>query len=182
MKLSSIFFVILIATVSPFITCFASDKQDHISINNNYSTLSNGFEHSDLEAIKQVYTDQAVYISETQDKDILIGKDKILALYQSFFTRINHKKAHLEVDFRIISRQFDVNSVTDVGYYLVRFHPSAETGESVSEFAGKMVTVSNKNAQGIWLIHVDSNTRADAKFYFNAKPVSNLYYGRQFSR
>ncbi|GGQ06614.1 YybH family protein [Shewanella litoralis] len=159
----------------------AAEPIPHKALNDNFSQLVQAFEHLDLNSIEQIYTEDAVYVSETQDKGIILGKQNILNLYTRFFDKIKRKQATLEVDFRVLVRHSDKNSATDIGYYLVRFHPGADSGEPVSEFAGKFVTVSAKDSNGKWRISVDSNTHATAKFYYDAKPVPNLYYGRQFS-
>ncbi|MGX9461666.1 YybH family protein [Shewanella sp. A14] len=152
----------------------------HKSLNTRYTDLTHAVEQLDLAAIEKIYTQDAIYISETQDKGIVSGKENILRLYSHFFNRIKRKNAKLEVDFRVLMRHSEGNNTTDIGYYLVRFHPGKESGEPVSEFAGKFVTVFNKEDQHKWKISVDSNTHAAPKFYYDAKPVPNLYYGRQF--
>ena len=163
-------------------TCnsFAAEQPPHQALNANFPKLINAFEHLDLNTIEQIYSDDAVYISETQDRGIINGKKDILNLYNRFFNKIKRKHARLEVDFRVLIRHVGSNSATDIGYYLVRFHPGDESGEPVSEFAGKFVTVFTKDTKGHWAISVDSNTHAAAHFYYDAKPVPNLYYGRQF--
>ncbi len=159
----------------------ADQLSDNDVINANYKVFSSGFENLDLDSIDTIYADDAVYISETLDKEIVTGKDDILALYSVFFKKIAKKSAHIDVDFRIINRKLTEKTATDVGYYLVRFHPRKETGEPTSVFSGKFVLVSRKVGKQQWQFIVDSNTKANPDFYFTAKPVSNLYYGRQFN-
>jgi hypothetical protein len=148
-------------------------------INRYYDKYTQTFTLLELTSIDELYMDNAVYISETQHRDIVQGKQNILALYQSFFDKIRRKQARIEVDFRVNIRKITEHSATDIGYYLVRFYPQADTGEPVSEFAGKFVNVFIKH-QGKWQISVDSNTRADPRFYFAAKPIQSLYYGQRF--
>lgn len=152
---------------------------DNEAINRHYDQFTQTFNSLDIKSIDELYGDNAVYISETQHKGIVQGKAAIIALYQSFFEKIRHKNARIEVDFRVTIRQMTDNSATDIGYYLVRFHPQVDTGEPVSEFAGKFVNVFVKD-KGQWQISVDSNTRAEARFYFAAKQVTSLYYGQRF--
>lgn len=159
----------------------AADTVSNKTLNANFTQLADAFEHLDLSSIEQIYTEDAVYISETQDKGIIHGKANIVSLYTRFFDKIKRKQAKLEVDFRVVVRHIDKNTATDIGYYLVRFHPGADSGEPVSEFAGKFVTIFAKDSDDQWRISVDSNTHATAKFYYDAKPVPNLYYGRQFN-
>tara|TARA_R110001592_G_scaffold208432_2_gene459464 strand:+ start:1010 stop:1600 length:591 start_codon:yes stop_codon:yes gene_type:complete len=159
---------------------YATESITHQVLNANFTKLTNAFEQLDLAAMENIYTDDAVYISETQDRGIISGKENILNLYSRFFNKIKRKNAKLEVDFRVLVRYSEPNSATDIGYYLVRFHPGKESGEPVSEFAGKFVTVFTKDSKQQWKISVDSNTHAAPHFYYDAKPVPNLYYGRQF--
>ncbi|MFT6978514.1 MAG: ketosteroid isomerase-like protein [Shewanella psychromarinicola] len=159
---------------------YAAEPIPHQTLNANFTKLTQAFEQLDLTAIEQIYTDDAVYISETQDRGIISGKENILDLYSRFFNKIKTKHAKLEVDFRVLVRYSEPNSATYIGYYLVRFHPGKESGEPISEFAGKFVTVFTKDSKQQWKISVDSNTHAAPHFYYDAKPVPNLYYGRQF--
>ncbi|MCL1142507.1 YybH family protein [Shewanella gaetbuli] len=160
--------------------CFAQNKQEHQQLNLNYQRLKASFQHLNIDTLEQIYVDDAVYISESQDKDIIIGKQNVINLYQTFFKKIRHKKARIDIDFRVVARQISSNQATDVGYYLMRFHPDAESGDTVSEFAGKFVSVLTRSSDGHWQINIDSNTRSKPEYYYSAKPVPNWYYGQQF--
>ncbi|MCL1046778.1 DUF4440 domain-containing protein [Shewanella electrodiphila] len=172
-------FIFVLSFFSHFST--AETMTDNDLINANYKVFSSGFEKLDLNIIDQIYADDAVYISETFDKEIVTGKENILSLYKVFFKKIAKKSAHIDVDFRVINRELTDENATDVGYYLVRFHPRKETGEPTSVFSGKFVLVSRKVGEQQWQFIVDSNTKVKPDFYFSAKPSSNLYYGRQFN-
>ncbi|GIU49119.1 hypothetical protein TUM4438_32060 [Shewanella sairae] len=156
---------------------FASDNE---ALNAVYSHISDAFEELDASKMKAIYSEDACYIPEDQGQEITIGRDNIVALYDTFFGKIKHKNAKIEVDFRVIERNIEGTSATDIGYYLIRFHPPIDNGEPTSEFAGKFVGVSKKKKDGKWYLTVDTNNRAEASFYYNAKPSPNLYYGRQF--
>ena len=175
-KLLSIYCISLLSFFSN-----ADTLSDNEIINSNYKTFATGFERLDLKTINQIYSDNAVYISESQDKPIVTGKTDILSLYSVFFKKIAKKEAHIEVDFRVVNRQLTSDNATDVGYYLVKFHPKKETGDPTSVFSGKFVLVSHKETDNRWKFTVDSNTRTKSDFYYAAKPVANLYYGRQFN-
>ncbi|WP_275660484.1 nuclear transport factor 2 family protein [Shewanella sp. Isolate13] len=156
---------------------FANDND---ALNAVYSHFSAAFNELDANIMKSIYSEDACYIPEGQDEEITLGRDNIVALYETFFGKIKHKNAKIEVDFRVIERNIEGNSATDIGYYLIRFHPPVDDGEPTSEFAGKFVGVSKKKRDGKWYLTVDTNNRAEASFYYNAKPSPNLYYGRQF--
>jgi uncharacterized protein (TIGR02246 family) len=162
-----------------WMTNVQANEQDNEAINLYYQKFTLSFANLDLSAIDELYTHDAVYISETHNREIVQGKSQVVDLYQSFFDKIRRKQAKIEVEFRVRVRQLRDNSATDIGYYLVRFHPAKETGEPVGEFSGKFVNVFIKE-QGKWRISVDSNTRGDAKLYFAAKPQASLYYGQRF--
>ncbi|WP_394131595.1 YybH family protein [Shewanella maritima] len=170
-------FVLAVLCFSQNLT--AGEKQIHNELNEAVVSFYIGFEELSIDKLANVYTDDAVFISESRKDPIILGKDNILALYKKFFAKVRQKAAHIEVDFRVIDRKINVNSATDVGYYLVRVHPRDDKGEPVSEFAGKFV---NRYAyiDKKWLIAVDSNTRSKPEFYYNSKPTANLYFGRQF--
>ncbi|MFT5789108.1 MAG: ketosteroid isomerase-like protein [Shewanella sp.] len=157
---------------------FANDNE---ALNELYTHFNEAFNELDISRIHSIYSEDACYIPENQSEEITLGRDNIVELYKTFFGKIKNKKAKIEVDFRVIERNIEGTSATDIGYYLIRFHPPVDAGEPVSEFAGKFVTVSKKKDNGKWYLTVDTNNRAEASFYFNAKPSSNLYYGRQFS-
>ena len=157
---------------------FANDNE---ALNELYDHFNEAFNELDVSRLHSIYSEDACYIPESQGEEITVGRDNIVELYKTFFGKIKHKNAKIEVDFRVIERNIEGSSATDIGYYLIRFHPSVDAGEPVSEFAGKFVTVSKKKADGKWYLTVDTNNRAEASFYFNAKPSSNLYYGRQFT-
>ncbi|MGS0828261.1 YybH family protein [Shewanella sp. 0m-8] len=153
---------------------------DNEALNSVYGQFSEAFNELDASIMESIYSEDACYIPESQDEEITLGRDNIVALYQTFFGKIKHKNAKIEVDFRVIERNIEGSSATDVGYYLIRFHPPIDNEEPSSEFAGKFVGVSNKKSDGKWYLTVDTNNRAEASFYYNAKPSPNLYYGRQF--
>ncbi|ESE41016.1 MULTISPECIES: YybH family protein [Shewanella] len=149
-------------------------------INANYPLFTKAFTELDPEVTAEIYSKDASYLSESQSKEIYYGRESIVAIYQRFFDKIRNKKARIDIDFRVLNRKLSGNSAFDTGYYLVRFYPAEETGEPVSEFAGKFVIGTQKDSQQRWNVTLDMNNRAEPSFYLNAKPVPNLYYGRQF--
>lgn len=154
---------------------------DNTAINAHYQQLINAFSQLDIDLIAPLYAEDACYLPEGQKKAIVIGKDKILDLHRKFFTKIRGKQARIEVDFRVIDRQITGTKATDVGYFLVRFHPSVASGESTSEFAGKFVSVLEKAKDNSWHLTVDSSHQAEPQLFFEAQPVDNLYYGKHFT-
>ncbi len=180
MKLFQHLFIGLIALL-----CFPSlaqdNSKDNEALNNFYSQFVTAYTQLNEGVFEQLYATDASYIPEQQSKKITFGRDNIVELYRSFFNKIRNKKAHIQVDFRVIERRIDGNSATDVGYYLIHFYPPKETEEPMSEFAGKFVMVSKKKTDGKWYLSVDTSNRSDPNFYYNATPSPNLYYGSQFS-
>lgn len=159
----------------------ATEADPNLALNKTYTQFTKAFNTLDPQIVKDIYSEDACYIPEGQSKKITQGRDNIVALYESFFGRINMKNAQIEVDFRVVDRQVEGNSATDVGYYLIRFHPPKETEEPVSEFAGKFVTVSKQKSDGKWFLTVDTSHKAESQFYFDAKPMPKLYYGKRFT-
>ncbi len=173
-------FVLLAIFAAP--KSWAQDSPNlNSDINVHYQQLKKAFNKLDVSLIAPLYSENACYLPEGQSKAIIIGKEKILDLHRNFFSRIRAKRARIEVDFRVIDRQLNKQKATDVGYFLVRFYPAAETGEPTSEFAGKFVSVLEQSEDGKWHLTVDSSHKADPSLYFSAKPVDKLYYGELFS-
>ncbi|CAD6367637.1 YybH family protein [Shewanella putrefaciens] len=174
----------LICLLSPLSLANPNKNQSFESvdrlINANYPQFIQAFTALDAEITRGIYAEDTSYLSESQSKEIYYGRENIVGIYQKFFDKIRAKKAHIDVDFRILNRKIVGNSAIDTGYYLVRFYPAEETGEPVSEFAGKFAIGTQKVAKDLWQITLDTNNRAEPSFYHNAKPVPNLYYGRQF--
>lgn len=164
------------AQITPAKTGMSEDQL----INANYPQFIQAFVKLAPELTRDIYTEDASYLSENQSKELIFGRDKIVNLYQRFFDKIRTKKANIDVDFRILNRKIIGDSAIDTGYYLVRFYPAEETGEPVSEFAGKFAIGTQKVSATQWKVTLDTNNRAEPSFYLNAKPVPNLYYGRQF--
>lgn len=156
------------------------DTVPNSHINTHYILLKKAFEQLDATLINNLYTENACYLPEGQSKKIIIGRDEIVNLHRKFFNRIRQKQANIEVDFRVINRKFANQKATDVGYFLIRIHPTADEGEPVTEFAGKFVSVLEQTDQNQWLLSVDSSHKADAKLYFSSEPIANLYYGTSF--
>lgn len=179
MRFFALLLTVTLLTLCSGVVSASASKDDNNALNETYVQFIAAFNTLDSTIIDNIYTESACYLPENQDKQIIQGRRNIVELYRNFFDKIEQKKASIDVDFRVIERNIDGNNATDIGYYLVRFHPATETEEPISEFAGKFVIVSKKE-QGKWLLAVDTNNRADASFYFEAKPSPNLYYGRQF--
>ena len=173
-------FVLLTFLSAP--ASWAQPSQDlNSDINAHYQQLKKAFNKLDVSLIDPLYSEDACYLPEGQNKAIIIGKEKILDLHRNFFSRIRAKRARIEVDFRVLDRQLDGQKATDVGYFLVRFYPAPDTGEQTSEFAGKFVSVLEQNDKNNWHLTVDSSHKADPSLFFSAKPVDKLYYGELFT-
>ncbi|MEC4725249.1 nuclear transport factor 2 family protein [Shewanella sp. D64] len=159
----------------------SASSEDNVALNQFYTQFTQAFETLDAQKVKNIYAEDACYIPESQSKEITMGRDNIIKVYHDFFGKIKHKEAQIEVDFRVLDRQVENNNATDIGYYLIRFHPSLDAEEPISEFAGKFVIVSKKKKDGKWYLTVDTNNRSEPSFYYDAKPIPNLYYGHHFS-
>ncbi|MEI6858943.1 MAG: DUF4440 domain-containing protein [Shewanella sp.] len=155
-------------------------SEDNKAINQLYIQFIQAFNQLDAGIIENIYAENACYIPENENIGITLGRDSIIAIYTAFFVKIKNKKGRIEVDFRVVERHMENKSVTDIGYYLIRFHPSVDTEEPISEFAGKFVHISKKNTDGQWYLTVDTNNHSKPQFYYNSKPSPELYYGRHF--
>ncbi|GGI85181.1 YybH family protein [Shewanella gelidii] len=174
------FILIIVASLGFTATTHADNANVHDELNKTYQRFADAFSQLDIGLVEDVYAENACYIPAGQSNEITHGRQKIISIYETFFGKIKHKNAKIEVDFRVINRKIDGNSATDVGYYLIRFHPAKETEEPISEFAGKFVTVSSQNSDGKWYLTVDTNNKAEPSFYQQAEPTNQAYFGKQF--
>ncbi|WP_299008395.1 DUF4440 domain-containing protein [uncultured Shewanella sp.] len=181
MKSSNLFSIFLVSLFLIFTSFSYANNDDNVMLNHIYHHFNKAFDALDTQKMLFIYAQDASYISDNQNKEILLGREKILEQYRAFFKKINDKQANIEVDFRIIQRYIQDKSATDIGYYLIRYYPYSGDEEPMSEFAGKFVNVAKKYPNGHWYLVVETNNKADTAFYYNAKPQPNLYYGRQFS-
>lgn len=156
-------------------------EQDQAALNAIYRQYAKAFAALDASQLNQVYAEDATYVPEQQSIGIIKGQTEVLALYQKFFDRVKKRRATLEVDFRVVDRQYQGDEVTDICYYMVRFHPPKDTEEPISEFAGKLVMVLKKDDAAKWHVVLDVSNRAEPKLYYDATPKPNWYYGEQFS-
>lgn len=155
----------------------SANSDDNAALNQFYTQFTQAFETLDAQKVKNIYAEDACYIPENQSKAITMGRDNIIELYNKFFGKIKHKEARIEVDFRVLDRQVEANNATDIGYYLIRFHPPLDAEEPVSEFAGKFVTVSKKKKDGKWYLTVDTNNRSEPSFTTMQNPLQTCIMG-----
>ncbi|MGL4472861.1 MAG: DUF4440 domain-containing protein [Shewanella sp.] len=148
-------------------------------LNRHYKILTEAFERLDSKAVATMYTQDAVFIPENSSTSIMIGQQAISAHYQDFFNKVTQKNAKVEIDFRVLMRQYQTGSITDNGYYLVSYIPAPETGDAPTHFAGKFVLQFILQQQQ-WLIQTEASLRADSSLYYQTTQQQNWYHGRQF--
>ncbi|QSX35146.1 nuclear transport factor 2 family protein [Shewanella avicenniae] len=174
--------LILCASLAAPVFAATNDKAEQTALNAIYGEFIKAFKALDAAPLANVYADDTIYVPEQNSVGIVKGKTDVLALYQKFFDRVKKRRAALDVDFRVIERlHTSTNEVTEIVYYMVRYHPPQDTEEPISEFAGKLVMMLKKNNQLQWRVQLDMSNRADAKLYYDATPHPNFYYGEQFS-
>ncbi|MGL4711109.1 MAG: DUF4440 domain-containing protein, partial [Shewanella sp.] len=56
-------------------------------INANYPLFINAFTQLSPAVIREIYAEDASYLSESQSKEIYSGRDAIVSIYQTFFDK-----------------------------------------------------------------------------------------------
>lgn len=146
------------------------------AIEQSYKDIINAYSSLDPDTMTNVYTDDGYYISTGKNNTIVHGSEQLRALYQRYFNKIKKNNFHLAIQFRVIDRLTDINSITDVGYYLVSVIPPSDDKQPIKQHAGKYLMTFKKNEMQQWRIWSDANNRVSIEEYNKAKKVENLYY------
>lgn len=175
-----LFLFVCLCTIS--LSAWSDNHQQLIDkqINQTYVEFIRAFDQLDAKPIMKLYSPTARYIPESEQAKIAVGPTEIYAQFEKFFKRIRHHNGKIKADFRVQDRQYNIGAINDIGYYLIRYYPEKSTGEPVVEFAGKFVTSYSQNKQRQWRITIDTNSKSAPRYYFEASPIKNLYYGNQF--
>ncbi|WP_163937720.1 nuclear transport factor 2 family protein [Paraferrimonas sp. SM1919] len=152
-------------SVAPAFSASPEDKQ----LNQIYHQISHSYENLDATNLAQLYSKQASYVPAASHREIIIGRDNIVDIYEEIFKKIKNKQAKIKVGFRTISRQIGKNYANDVGYYLVEVIPSTSSEQPLSHFAGKFAMGFVKNKSGQWQINLDTANKAELNMYLSAK-------------
>jgi uncharacterized protein (TIGR02246 family) len=122
----------------------------HRGLDEIYRRFSEAYKNLDSTSVANLYSDTAVYLAP--GSNVQIGRQKVSAIFTSFFDSVRQRNGRLEISFRIVQRQVDKYLAYDVGIYtLTSFN---EKGES-SKDSGKFVVVARREKGDMWRFQVD---------------------------
>ena len=147
----------------------------HAKIDDVYRRFSQAYRNLDPQAVTNLYTGDALYLSP--GSDIKRGREKILAEFSGYFNSVKASGGSLTVSFQILDRRVSGDLAYDVGIYTIAQKSAA--GETRSG-RGKFVVVARRVANGDWLFQVDSynglpETRKNQAALINPKELETLF-------
>ncbi|HEX8267123.1 MAG TPA: serine hydrolase [Pyrinomonadaceae bacterium] len=123
----------------------------HAGIDDVYRRFSEAYNKFDFEAVTNLYTEDAFYLSP--GSDIKRGREKILAEFSGYFNSVKNAGGTLAVSFQILDRRVSGDLAYDVGIYTVT--EKAKNGEARAG-RGKFVVVARRMSSGEWRFQVDA--------------------------
>lgn len=138
----------------------SSTDDDEAAINAVYARFSKAYDEGDGQAVSDLYTDDALYLSGG-DGAIRRGRAAIEQTF-SFLDRVKARGETISISFRFADRAIEGDLAYDVGYYRTVSTPAdGEPRASV----GKFVTVLKKQADGSWRFQVDGYSGAPVEAF-----------------
>lgn len=122
----------------------------HAGVDSVYKAFSESYRTLNVDQVAGLYGRNAAYL--VPDAEIMIGRDKIGATFQSFFDSVKKDGRTMTISFRIVQRRIEKELGYDVGIYTLRFF---KDGKEVGMGQGKFVVVAVKEKDGKWTFHVD---------------------------
>ncbi|QQS41857.1 MAG: SgcJ/EcaC family oxidoreductase [Acidobacteriota bacterium] len=130
----------------------------HAGIDGIYAKFSKAYDDLEPAGVANLYTDDAAYLSP--GSDVMIGRDKILSNFTSFFESVKARKRKLDIRFRILQREVGDGLGYDIGIYTIT-STGADGTSTVNR--GKFVVVTKKGKDGVWRFQVDGFSDLPAK-------------------
>jgi uncharacterized protein (TIGR02246 family) len=144
----------------------------HAGIDDVYRRFSEAYKKLDAEAVTNLYTDDAFYLSP--GTNIERGREKILANFSGFFNSVKANGGSLTISFRILERRVSGDLAYDVGIYTL----AQKRGEQTRTGEGKFVVVARQVKSGDWRFHIDSYSdlpRPQTNSSIRAEDLENLF-------
>ncbi|PEN13709.1 hypothetical protein CRI94_06440 [Longibacter salinarum] len=161
-------FLALVLSISSSAAAAQSVSTRSNSIQDAYDRITLAYELGDLDAIADIYAEDAMYILPDTNRGVVVGRDSIRAVYEGFFEAAALQQAQLTIDFRFVSRNMKGDIAYDVGYYRVRV---LHDGEVTSASTGKFSTVLRRADNGQWRFVVDAYSKAPDEAYDALAPA-----------
>jgi len=116
-----------------------------------YARFSQAYVTLDPDAVANLYTDDAYYMSP--GVDIKRGRATIRSDFAGFFDSVRSRGDSVRIAFTILDRRISGALATDIGYYDLT--GKARSGESRTD-RGKFVVIWVRGTDGAWRIRTDA--------------------------
>ncbi|MGB0894317.1 MAG: hypothetical protein ACPGUD_07910 [Parashewanella sp.] len=157
-------------------TLESTPKSIGSQLNQLYAEVVTSFSQLDIERLSSVYDENVIYLPDHKSSKIIQGKHNVTLDYQRYFNRLKQKQVQVEVGFRLTHRDITPERVTDVGYYLIRYHPAKQTEQPISEFASKFMIISKPDQNGDWHWLMEMNDTTKSENYHQATSTPSLFF------
>ncbi len=145
---------------------YAVPADDDAAITALYQRFSQAYDDLDVQAVTDLYDDDAFYLSPGDDVAARQGRAAIEDAF-SFLGRVKERGAKMDIAFDILKRDIVGDLAYDVGYYRILNTPP-DGGEKRSS-AGKFVTVMKRGEDGQWRFVVDGYSGAPTEAFGEAE-------------
>lgn len=130
----------------------------HKGIDSIYTRFHKAYKDLDIDAVADLYTDSAAYLSP--GKGLQIGHDKVVENFTQAFQIVKERKLKWLIAFRIFQRSTEKDLGYDVGIFtLITVFPD---GTSRTD-RGKFVAVTKRGNDGKWRFQVDGYSELPAQ-------------------
>jgi uncharacterized protein (TIGR02246 family) len=123
----------------------------HVKIDDVYRRFSEAYKKFDPEAVTNLYTDDAFYLSP--GSDVKRGRENVRAVFSGYFNSVKNAGGSLAISFQILDRSVSGDLAYDVGIYTVT-EKSADGKPRAGR--GKFVVVAKRMKNDDWRFHIDS--------------------------
>lgn len=142
--------------------------RSHAGIDSVYARMSAAYDSLNLDAIANLYTEDAVYLPSDEEEALLHGREAVRDNFSDFFAQVKASGNQIGISFRVVKREVVDDVAYDAGYYQVDFtRPDGTSGTSTGKFA----TVLRRFDDGTWRFAVDAFSDAPEAAYDLATPI-----------
>lgn len=156
MRLLSILAALVVITTLAT-TCEVNPANVPSGADDVYDRMTAAYEANDLDAVGDLYTEDAAYIIPNGQAPVLTGRDSVVNAFEGFLKSVSDRGATASIDFRFVKRHFVPPIGYDVGYYRTTV---TRNDSLLSRGTGKFTTVLRLDDDGVWRFAVDAYTPA----------------------
>ena len=140
-----------------------NNKADIKSIEDVYLEMALAYKTYDITLIEKIYTEDAFNIYCGDTSDIKHLRKNFIDGFQRTFNYHKEKETKLDLKFKIVHREIDINMAYDVGYF--RIDKTDKQGVITKGNPGKFVTILKKQKDNTWKFQVDIYGDAPARAF-----------------